>query len=152
MSATSSNKAHKTGAFALTVGALGIVYGDIGTLPLYAISEIVFGKTHLAHDPETVIGVISLVVWALTVIVAFKYVFLILQADSDGEGGVFALYSLLYKNRRKAIALLTLLLILAAGLLFGDGMITPAISVLSAVEGLNVATSSFVPYVIPIYL
>ena len=138
------------GIFGLTVAALGIVYGDIGTSPLYAVNEIVFGRAHLTHDFNTIVGVISLVVWSLCIIVAFKYVFLVLRADSDGEGGVFALYSLLYKISGKAIAALTLFLILAAGLLFGDGIITPAISVLSAVEGLNVATSSFQAYIIPI--
>ena len=150
MIAQGTNKKSAFSILALSVAALGIVYGDIGTSPLYAVNEIIFGKAHLSQDFATIVGAISLVVWSLAIVVAFKYVFLVLRADSDGEGGVFALYSLLYKNSRKGIAFLTLMLILAAGLLFGDGIITPAISVLSAVEGLKVATPSLLPYIIPI--
>lgn len=134
----------------LALAALGVVYGDIGTSPLYAIKEIFFGHHELARNPENILGVISLVLWALTIIVTFKYVVYVLRADNDGEGGVFALYSLLHKKKGPIILALTTMLILAAGLLFGDGIITPAISVISAVEGLNVATTSFEPYIIPI--
>ena len=136
--------------FGLTLGALGVVYGDIGTSPLYAVKEIMFGRGHLDLSSNTVIGAISLVIWALTIIVSIKYIIFVLRADNDGEGGVFALYSLLHKLPKKSLAIITTLLILSAGLLFGDGIITPAISVLSAVEGLNVITSTFQPFVIPI--
>jgi KUP system potassium uptake protein len=134
----------------LALAALGVVYGDIGTSPLYAIKEIFFGHHELERSPENILGVTSLVLWALTIIVTFKYVVYVLRADNDGEGGVFALYGLLHKKSGKYIAVLTTLLILAAGLLFGDGIITPAISVISAVEGLNVATHAFEPFVVPI--
>ncbi|PWU22435.1 potassium transporter Kup [Candidatus Cerribacteria bacterium 'Amazon FNV 2010 28 9'] len=134
----------------LAFGALGVVYGDIGTSPLYAIKEIFFGHAKLAVNPTTVIGVTSIVFWALTLIVTVKYVFLVLRADNDGEGGVFALYGLLENLKLPGIALLTALLILAAGLLFGDGVITPAISVISAVEGAQVAAPALGQFVIPI--
>ncbi len=136
--------------FALTIGALGVVYGDIGTLPLYAVNEIMFGHAHLHLTKETILGAISLVLWALTLAISFKYITFVLRADSDGEGGVFALYSLIYRLSKRGIFLITILLILAAGLLFGDGIITPAISVLSAVEGINVATSAFQSYTVPL--
>ncbi|MEO8581565.1 MAG: KUP/HAK/KT family potassium transporter [Patescibacteria group bacterium] len=134
----------------LAFGALGVVYGDIGTSPLYAIKEIFFGHGEMATSPANVLGVISLVFWSLTVIVTLKYVVLVLRADSDGEGGVFALYSLLVRNKLAGRLILSSVLILAAGLLFGDGVITPAISVISAVEGMNVVTSAFAQFVVPI--
>ena len=138
------------GLFLLSLGALGVVYGDIGTSPLYAINEIFFGHAELHRTPADVFGVISVVLWALTIIVAFKYVVFVLRADYDGEGGVFALYSLLDKVKIPVERALQIFLIIAAGLLFGDGVITPAISVVSAVEGLKVATPFFAPYVVPI--
>lgn len=136
----------------VALGALGVVYGDIGTSPLYAVREIFFGHAHLAHTTDNVLGVISIIFWALTLIVSFKYVAFVLRADNKGEGGVFALLSLLQKYDGKAVAVVGWLLLLAAGLLFGDGIITPAISVVSAVEGLTVVTSVFEPYVVPITL
>ena len=134
-----SSHAPRGGLAALTIGALGVVYGDIGTSPLYAIDQI-SRSGGVAPTPENVLGAISLVIWTLTLIVAIKYALLVLRAQNDGEGGVFALYGLLhdYKNRGARVLLWSLML--GAGLLFGDGMITPAISVLSAVEGLDVAT------------
>jgi KUP system potassium uptake protein len=135
---------------ALTLGALGVVYGDIGTSPLYAVNEIFFGHGHVAPTPENALGCISLVIWALIIVVACKYVLFVLRADNDGEGGVFALYGLLHRYREKGLRYLMFGLMLAAGLLFGDGVITPAISVLSAVEGLNVATPMFEHAVVPI--
>src|SRR6516162_11507676 len=124
---------------ALTIGALGIVYGDIGTSPLYAMDALFFGRAGAARTPMEVLGGVSLVIWALTVIVAIKYAILVLRARNDGEGGVFALYGLLHEHNKRSTRPLLWSLMLGAGLLFGDGIITPAISVLSAVEGLEVA-------------
>lgn len=134
----------------MSLGALGVVYGDIGTSPLYAINEIFFGKANIVHNFQNILGGISLVVWALTIIVAFKYIIFVLRADNDGEGGVFALYGLLSKKKFNAGIIVTTLLIFAAGLLYGDGIITPAISVISAVEGLKVVTVAFEPFIIPL--
>jgi KUP system potassium uptake protein len=142
--------APRGGIAALTLGALGVVYGDIGTSPLYAVNEIFFGHGHVTPTPDNVRGCISLVLWALTVVVAFKYIVFVLRADNDGEGGVFALYGLLHKYKRRGTAVLLSALMLGAGLVFGDGVITPAISVLSAVEGLKVATPMFAGAVVPI--
>jgi len=132
------------------LGALGVVYGDIGTSPLYTINEIFFGRAEIIKSSLSILGGISLVLWALTIIVSFKYISFVLNADNDGEGGVFALYGLLSKKRFSARLLISTLLIFAAGLLYGDGIITPAISVISAVEGLKVATAAFEPYIVPI--
>lgn len=135
----------------LTLAALGVVYGDIGTSPLYAINQIFFGHGGVAPTPINVYGSISLVLWALTIVVAIKYIIFVLAADHDGEGGVFALFGLLKnKEGRRGIGVLLILLLFAAGLLFGDGMITPAISVLSAVEGLEVATPALQGMVMPV--
>ncbi len=133
----------------LTLGALGVVYGDIGTSPLYAINEMFFGHALSSFTRTDVLGGISLVFWALTMVVAIKYVFFVLRADSDGEGGVFALYNLI-ADLPKSHPVLLGLLIIAAGLLYGDGIITPAISVISAVEGVRIVTHSLEPYIIPI--
>ena len=145
---------HKTygGQAALTIGAIGVVLGNIGTSPLYAVDQIFYGPARLAPTPDNVLGCISLVIWALTLIVSLKYAVFILRADNDGEGGVFALYSLLHNYREEAAYLPLLLagLMLGGGFLFGDGIISPAISVLAAVEGLEVATPMFRGAVIPI--
>ena len=146
----SEKTSNSTKLLALSIGALGVVYGDIGTSPLYAINEIMFGHGNLKMSAPNIIGAISLVVWALTIVVSIKYVIFVLRADSDGEGGVFALYSLLHKIQKKWLGLIIPLLILAAGLLIGDGIITPAISVLSAVEGVGVVTHALSPFIIPI--
>jgi len=141
------------GSFAgLTVAALGIVYGDIGTSPLYAMDQLFFGRADGAQTAADVFGGVSLVIWAMTLIVAVKYALLVLRAQNDGEGGVFALYGLLHPHRKRATTVLLWALMLGAGLLFGDGIITPSISVLSAVEGLNVATPSLSHAVIPVTL
>lgn len=136
---------------ALAFSALGVVFGDIGTSVLYAMNEIFFGH-HAAHiTSQNEVGATSLAFWALTLIVTFKYVVYVLRADNAGEGGVFALLGLLRENTRAvAVFLTTVLFVLSAGLLFGDGLITPAISVLSAVEGLRVAAPALTPYVVPI--
>lgn len=138
---------------ALCLGALGVVYGDIGTSPLYAVNEMFFGHHRLALDQSTILGVTSLVFWALTIIIAIKYIVFVLSADNDGEGGIFALVGLLTKSHLKNIYRFIIpILILAAGLLYGDGMITPAISIISAVEGLKVATPVLEPFIVPITL
>src|SRR5277367_427132 len=123
------------GSFAaLTVGALGVVYGDIGTSPLYAMDQLFFGRGATAPASAEVLGGVSLVIWTITVIVAIKYAILVLRAQNDGEGGVFALYGLLAEPKRRGTTFLLWALMLGAGLLFGDGMITPAISVVSALR------------------
>ncbi|MEO5598886.1 MAG: KUP/HAK/KT family potassium transporter [Novosphingobium sp.] len=133
------------------LGALGVVFGDIGTSPLYAVG-LLFAHQLAAPTQEEVLGGISLILWTLTLIVALKYALLVLRADNDGEGGVFALYGLLDRFNRKGRAPLAWALLLGAGLLFGDGIITPAISVLSAVEGLSVAAPRLSGFVIPVTL
>jgi KUP system potassium uptake protein len=136
---------------ATTLGAIGIVYGDIGTSPLYALGQIFFARGHEPINAANILGGISLVIWALTIIVTIKYALLVLRADNDGEGGIFALYALLHDEaKRKGARILMWALILGAGLLFGDGIITPAISVLSAVEGLEVAAPALGRTVIPL--
>lgn len=141
-----SNKKPKI--LAITLAALGVVYGDIGTSPLYALNEIFFGRGGV--NPSNIIGLISLVIWALILMAAVKFVILIINADNDGEGGVFALAALLQNHKKKSIAIIITMLIFSAGLLFGDGIITPAISVLSAVEGLKVIAPSTAAFVVPI--
>ena len=136
----------------LTVAAVGIVYGDIGTSPLYALNLLFFGRGQTAVTPDTVIGGISLVLWTLTIIVTIKYAIFVLRARNDGEGGVFALYGLLHPHRQTGTQPLLWALMLGAGLLFGDGLITPAISVLSAVEGLNELTPTMSALVVPVTL
>ncbi|HEV2393514.1 MAG TPA: potassium transporter Kup [Verrucomicrobiae bacterium] len=138
----------------LTLGALGVVYGDIGTSPLYALREC-FGGTHpLPPTHENVLGVLSLIFWSLLLIVSFKYLSIILRATNKGEGGILAIMALAFSRhspgagRRRA--LLVGLGVFGAALLYGDGMITPAISVLSAIEGLEVATPTFEPFIIPL--
>ena len=136
-----SSLSHKTcsGQAALTIGAVGVVLGNIGTSPLYAVDQIFYGPAHLAPTPDNVLGCISLAIWALTLIVSLKYAIFILRADNDGEGGVFALYSLLHNYREEAAYLPLLLagLMLGAGFLCGETIISPAISVLAALAPLD---------------
>ncbi len=134
----------------LTLAALGVVYGDIGTSPLYAVNQIFFGLGGVEPAAANVYGCISLVIWALTVIIAIKYIIFVLRADNDGEGGVFALFGLLKNEKRRGMGALLVLLVCAAGLLFGAGLITPAISVLAAVEGINVAAPAMRGFIVPI--
>lgn len=137
----------------LALGALGVVFGDIGTSPLYALSEIFISHGEVVHsDATTIIGVLSLIIWALILVISIKYLQIVVRASNDGEGGVFALYGLLYRFRgqKKYVAPLLTLLILSAGFLFGDGMITPAISVLSAVEGLKFTVPGVDREIVPI--
>jgi KUP system potassium uptake protein len=140
----------------LSLGALGVVYGDIGTSPLYALRECFSGPHGIAPTRDNVLGVLSLIFWALTVVISIKYLLLIMRADNRGEGGILALTALFGSLRDVKLGaprpVYMVLGIFGAALLYGDGMITPAVSVLSAVEGLNVATPVFEPYVIPITL
>jgi KUP system potassium uptake protein len=137
----------------LVIGALGVVFGDIGTSPLYAVRECFTGH-NLSVTPENILGVLSLIFWTLTVIISIKYVIFVLRADNKGEGGVLSLMALasstILDTSTKRKWLITALGVFGASLLYGDGIITPAISVLSAVEGLNVVTPVFEPFVIPI--
>jgi KUP system potassium uptake protein len=146
---------HRSSQVALTLGALGIVFGDIGTSPLYAMHEVFAGPHPMTPDPTTVYGVVSLVFWALMIIVTIKYVSFIMRANNEGEGGIMALIALVQKaplkTRRAKLGLMALG-IFGASLFYGDGMITPAISVLSAVEGLEVAQPSTKDYIVPIAL
>ncbi len=135
------------------LAGLGVVYGDIGTSPLYAFKQCFHGPYGVAPTAENVLGVLSLIVWALTLIVSIKYMLFILRADNRGEGGIIALVALLNPWRAAPGSLRHVLMLLGlfgAALLYGDGTITPAISVLSAVEGLKIATSAFDPFVLPI--
>ena len=140
----------------LALAALGVVYGDIGTSPLYALKEV-FGSVHhpVPITPDNVLGILSLVFWALMIVVTGKYVSFVMRADNKGEGGIMALMALALRSaeegtlRRRAIVAFGLF---GAALFYGDGVVTPAISVLSAVEGLEVITPAFQPYVLPIAL
>jgi KUP system potassium uptake protein len=137
----------------LSVAALGVVFGDIGTSPIYTFSLTLDPAYHLSVDLAHVLGVLSLILWSLILTVSVKYLILVLRADNHGEGGILALTSLvtpLNPVRRSGLWLLLLLGIFGATLLYGDGVITPAISVLSAVEGLQIVSPSFTPYVLPI--
>ena len=139
---------------ALTIGAIGVVYGDIGTSPLYALKEV-FAHGRLAITPDNVFGILSLVFWTLTVIVSLKYVALILRADNNGEGGLVAMLALAsqaVKDRPHLRRRLLILGIFGTAIFFGDGVITPAISVLSAVEGLEVAAPGLHDYIVPLTL
>jgi KUP system potassium uptake protein len=150
----SSRRVIKNQTLVLALGALGVVYGDIGTSPLYAIKECFYGHHAIALTQGNIFGVMSLVFWSLTVVVSIKYVIFILLADNHGEGGIFALLGLISAGGRNVSprlrAGLVLAGILGAGLLYGDGIITPAISVLSAIEGLEVATKAATPIVLPL--
>ena len=138
----------------IVLGALGIVYGDIGTSPLYALRECFHHSHNLAVNQENVFGVLSLVFWALVIMISVKYITYIMQADNKGEGGILALIALVAPHRQRRasdrVKYVIPIGIFGAALLMGDGMITPAISVLSAVEGLEVATPFFSPYVVPL--
>ncbi len=136
----------------LMLGAIGVVYGDIGTSPLYTMKESFLGPHPLAVDPLHIFGVLSLIFWSLMLVVTVKYVFVAMRADNKGEGGSFALLSLIARNvgHKKWAPALVILGVLATCLFYGDAMITPAISVLSAVEGLTIVQAGLEPIVIPI--
>ena len=166
-------QAHGAGLAKLALGAIGVVYGDIGTSPLYALKECVTLPHGVAPLAVNIYGVLSLIFWSITLVVSVKYLIFVMRADNDGEGGVLALMALVarptaaavtadesgahrastrttWTGLRKTKMLLIVLGLFGAALLYGDGVITPAISVLSAVEGLEVATSAFSPFVVPI--
>ena len=148
---TGHQPGHKTSSLALA--ALGIIYGDIGTSPLYTIKECFSGKHGLEPNPVNILGIMSMVFWSLIIVVSLKYVIFVLRADNKGEGGTFSLLATLsgrLKDNPKKWAILTVLTASGASLLYGDGVITPAISVLSAIEGLNMATDAASSYVVPI--
>jgi KUP system potassium uptake protein len=142
------SKQHKQGSSAaLTLAALGVVYGDIGTSPLYAIRESLGG---LPINVTDVFGVLSLIFWSLTFVISIKYLFVLFRADNDGEGGILALLALSKNIGTNRVRFFFLLGILGAGLMLGDGMLTPAISVTSAIEGIHLALPSLAPYILPI--
>jgi KUP system potassium uptake protein len=138
--------------FFLTLTAIGVVYGDIGTSPLYALRECFFGSHSVPPTHENVLGVLSLIIYSLLLVISVKYIVIVMMADNQGEGGILALTALIPPRQVTGIGspVLVLLGIFGAALLYGDGMITPAITVLGAIEGLNLATPLFQPYVVPV--
>src|ERR1700743_2581414 len=152
VAANGHGDAHSTIGFtALTLGSIGVVYGDIGTSPLYALREAVIaasaGKTATA---AAVLGVVSLILWALIIVVTLKYVVILLRADNNGEGGTLALMALAQRAVTKAAGTIVLLGIISGALFYGDAVITPALSVLSAIEGITLVTKALDPYVVPL--
>lgn len=149
-----SGAAHQAGLGALTLGALGVVFGDIGTSPLYTLKECLHASGGDKAAQADLYGILSLIFWAITLVVTVKYLTFILRADNKGEGGIFALLALVPEQLRTArpgmISTVALFAAMGAALLYGDGVITPAISVLSAVEGLQVADPSWASYVVPL--
>ena len=145
---------HKTGTVALALGALGIVYGDIGTSPLYSFKEAFTEKSHvMTVDQINVFGICSLAFWSLIIIISIKYLMFVMRADNNGEGGILALTAMVLPRRGETVrngAILVTLGVFGTALLYGDGVITPAISVLSAVEGLEEVSTGFADWVIPI--
>ncbi|MGZ8410539.1 MAG: KUP/HAK/KT family potassium transporter, partial [Hyphomicrobium sp.] len=138
---------------ALLIGSIGVVYGDIGTSPLYAFREAVFAaKNGGLEGREAVLGVLSLITWALILVVTLKYVLVMLRADNNGEGGTFALMALGQKAAKRSAPLLAVLGIAGASFFYGDAVITPAISVLSAIEGLKLVSPQFDGWIIPLSL
>jgi KUP system potassium uptake protein len=146
----------RAGLWGLAVGSIGVVYGDIGTSPLYALREAIIAAAGPGHDEltrVTVLGVVSLILWALFIIVTLKYVVILLRADNNGEGGTLTLMALASRGvgrMGKAAGVVALLGIISAALFYGDAVITPALSVLSAVEGIDIATPAFHAYVVPL--
>lgn len=148
-----TDQGHKSSTLALTFGALGVVFGDIGTSPLYAFKECFHVSHGIPITPDNVLGILSLIFWSLIVVVSIKYVTFIMRADNNGEGGIMALLALTLRtaqtntlNRR----MLIMIGIFGAALFYGDAIITPAISVLSAVEGLKIAAPGLDPFIIPL--
>ncbi|MGV3522725.1 MAG: potassium transporter Kup [Candidatus Sericytochromatia bacterium] len=154
MSESASHAPHSSRVWALALGALGVVYGDIGTSPLYALKECFHGLHAIALDRTNLLGVLSLIFWSLTLVVTLKYLAFVTRADNQGEGGIFALLALVKRQERQLSPwgnhLLMIFAMLGASLLYGDGVITPAISVLSAVEGIKVATPAASGLTLPI--
>src|SRR6202165_4463225 len=145
--------AHSTAGFkALLIGSIGVVYGDIGTSPLYAFREAVVAASGPAGivTPQAVVGVLSLILWALIIVVTLKYVLILLRADNHGEGGTLALMALAQRAVSHGAGAIVLLGIISGALFYGDAVITPALSVLSAIEGIKLVTVAFDPYVVPL--
>src|SRR3981081_3152848 len=146
--------AHSTAGFkALMLGSIGVVYGDIGTSPLYALREAVTAAGAGADGGATmqaVLGGLSLILWALIGVVTLKYVLILLRADNHGEGGTLALMALAQRAVNSGAAAIVLLGIISGALFYGDAVITPALSVLSAIEGIKLVTAAFDPYVVPL--
>ncbi len=143
----------KSASLGLALGALGVVYGDIGTSPLYTIKECFHGIHAIETSPANILGVLSLVLWSLTIVVSIKYIIFMMRADNRGEGGIFALLALVpisEKISKKTRAGVILAALLGAALLYGDGFITPSITVLSAIEGLEVATDAARNAIVPL--
>ena len=138
--------------FYLSIAALGVAYGDIGTSPLYALRACFYGAHAVPPTPNNVFGVLSLIFWSLVLVVSVKYLLLVLNADNQGEGGVLALMALVLPKKGTQRTVLLTLGLFGAALLYGDGSITPAISVLSAIEGLSIATPAFTSFVVPLTL
>src|SRR5258708_6412669 len=145
-------QAHSSSSFlALTLGSIGVVYGDIGTSPLYAFREAIVAATGGGTVTRAAVrGVLSLIFWALIVVVTLKYGLLLLRADNSGEGGTLTLMALAQRGLGKSTPLLFLLGTISGALFYGDAVITPALSVLSAIEGLKIVTPAFEPYVVPL--
>src|SRR5260370_39025795 len=137
--------AHSTAGFkALMLGSIGVVYGDIGTSPLYAFREaVVAASGHSGVTPQAVLGVLSLILWALIIVVTLKYVLILLRADNHGEGGTLALMALAQRAIGSAAGKIVLLGIIGGALFYGDAVITTAVSVLSASEGMTIVTAAF---------
>src|SRR3954447_13311538 len=147
----SAQQRPRAGFWGLTLGAIGVVYGDIGTSPLYALRESVLAAVGpgAPASEAVVLGILSLIIWALILVVTLKYVVILLRADNNGEGGTLALMAL--ANRAVGgSSMLVLLGIISGALFYGDAIITPALSVLSAIEGLKLATPAFEAYVVPL--
>ena len=139
--------------FVLSLAALGVVYGDIGTSPLYALRECFHGPHAIAPTPANILGVLSLIFWSLIIVISIKYLVFVVRADNHGEGGILSLAALatpIKPSGRTEKMILLALGIFGAALLYGDGVLTPAISVLGAMEGLSVATPLLTPYIVPI--
>jgi KUP system potassium uptake protein len=148
-----SDDAHpKAGFWALTIGSIGVVYGDIGTSPLYAFRESVLAASRPGQPASDVaiFGILSLIIWALLIVVTAKYVIVLLRADNNGEGGTLALMALAQRAIRRAAPAIIMLGIISGALFYGDAIITPALSVLSAVEGLKVVTPGFDEFIVPL--
>src|SRR5712672_4177544 len=145
--------AHSTARFkALLIGSIGVVYGDIGTSPLYALREAVVAASgsDSGTTVQAVLGVLSLIAWALIVVVTLKYVVILLRADNNGEGGTLALMALAQRALGHGGGTIVLLGIISGALFYGDAVITPALSVLSAIEGIKLVTAAFDAYVVPL--
>src|SRR5947209_12146370 len=149
--AAAATEHDSTNFWALTLGSVGVVYGDIGTSPLYAFREAVVAASESGPiTREIVLGVLSMILWALIVVVTIKYVLILLRADNNGEGGTLSLTALAFRAIGRRTPIVLMLGIVGASMFLGDSVITPAISVLSAVEGMKLATPAFEHFVVPL--